>query len=267
MKKRLAAAALALVLLLSLSPAALADLNRAGVRAIPNQKLSFRTGPNTAYGELYTLPQSTPIVALELENGNGVTWVLVEFEYGGSRVRAYTGLKRMSLSGYVPYANHYALSRRLVSSAEVYAAPDMLATVRASLSAGTSVTFLGFEGAYCFIEYRYGGELNRGYIREEAFWVDQGEFAEYFPDNYGDTYYAISSYSPLYAKPDLNSTVLAWAPFDASASYFYYAQDGLPRGWYSLYYGGMHGYGYYMDFCDLRFPDPDTAHEFVQYDW
>ena len=179
MKKRLViTAALVLALLLCLSATALADLNLAGVRAIPNQKLSFRTGPNTAYGELYTLPQSTPIVALELENGNGVTWVLVEFEYEGGRVRAYTGLKRMSLTGYVPYASHDSLSRRLVSDAEVYAAPDMThSAVRASLRAGTSVTFLGYEGSYCFIEYKAGGELNRGYIREESFWVDQYETA------------------------------------------------------------------------------------------
>ena len=44
MKKRVAVvAALALALLLLLDAAALADLNLAGVRAIPNQKLSFRT--------------------------------------------------------------------------------------------------------------------------------------------------------------------------------------------------------------------------------
>ena len=266
MKKRVAVvAALALALLLLLDAAALADLNLAGVRAIPNQKLSFRTGPNTAYGELYTVSQDTPIVALELENGNGVTWVLVEFEYMGSRVRAYTGLKRMSLTGYVPYASHDALSRHLVSDAEVYAAPDMQATVRAWLPAGMSVTFLGFEGNYCFIEYTYAGELNRGYIREENFWIDQYEYAEDFPEKESDTFYAISTYSPLYARPDLNSEVLAWAPFDASATYLFY--EDAPGPWFPLYYGGLHGYGYYMDFCDLRFPDPDTAHEFVKDDW
>ena len=59
--------------------------------------------------------------------------------------------------------------------------------------------------------------------------------------------------------------MLAWAPFDASATYNYY--DDVPGPWYSLYYGGLHGYGYYMDFCDLRFPDPDFAHEFVANEW
>ena len=31
--------------------------------------------------------------------------------------------------------------------------------------------------------------------------VDLGEFAEYFPDNDGDTYYSINAYSPMYAAP------------------------------------------------------------------
>ena len=113
----------------------------ASVPATPNQKLAFRTGPNTKYVELYSLPQSTSIRAIEYEEGNGVTWVLVEFEYAGSRVRAYTGLKRMSLSGYVPYAQHDSLNRRLQMTADVYAAPDMNATVRARLSEGSTVTW------------------------------------------------------------------------------------------------------------------------------
>ena len=261
MKRRLLCAA-AILLALLLSGSALAELNLAGVRAVPNQKLSFRTGPSTSYGEIDTLPQSTPIVALELEDGNGVTWVLLEFEYYGSRMRAYTGLKRMSLTGYVPYARHDALSRRLVSDADVYAAPDMNASVRASLSSGSTVTFLGFEGAYCFIEYRIGSELNRGYVREEAFWVDQYEFAEYFPENDGDTYYAVSAYSPVYASASERSQVIAWAPFDASVTVLFDEFDTAPDGWISLYYGGLHGYGRYEDFCDLRFPSPEYAQEF-----
>lgn len=263
MKRRLlVTVALVLLALLCLSGTALADLNLAGVRATPNQKLSFRTGPNTAYGELYTLGQSTPIVALELEEGNGVTWVLVEFEYEGSRVRAYTGLKRMSLSGYVPYAQHDSLNRRLQMTADVYAAPDMNATVRARLSEGSTVTFLGFEGEYCFIEYRAGGELNRGYVREESFWIDQYEFAEYFPENDAGTYYAVCQYSPVYAQPSERSQILFYAPFDASVTVLYDDFGSYNDGWIPLYYGGLKGYGRYEDFCDLRFPSPEDARAF-----
>ena len=202
MRKPIAGKIIAALLLLALvSVSACAAPNLAGVRAVPNQKLSLRTGPNTAYGEIDTVPQTTPIVAIELEEGNGVTWVLVEFEYFGSRMRVYTGLKRMALTGSIPYASHDRLPRTLLSDSAVYAAPDLHAAERATLKAGTTVTFLGFEGSYCLIEYRAGGELNRGYVREENFMVDLGEFAEYFPDNDGDTYYSINAYSPMYAAP------------------------------------------------------------------
>ncbi|MBQ8954150.1 MAG: hypothetical protein IJ048_08545 [Clostridia bacterium] len=264
MKKAFAKKAmLALLALALLSASAWAEPNLAGVRAIPNQKLSFRTGPSTAYGEIDTLPQSTPIVAIELEEGNGVTWVLVEFEYYGSRMRAYTGLKRMALTGYIPYASHDWLSRTLLFDSAVYAAPDLNAAQRAELRAGTTVTFLGFEGSYCFIEYRAGGELNRGYVREEDFMVDLGEFAEDFPDNDGDTFYSINAYSPMYASPSERSEVLFDVPFDASVTVLFSEFDSTPSDWLSIYYGGLHGYGRYDDFCDLRFSSPEQAHEIL----
>ncbi len=258
---RLAAFALALVLIMS--PAALASVNLWGVRAEPNQKLAFRTGPNTAYGELYTLPQSTAINALELEEGNGVVWVLVDFEYNGSRVRAYTGLKRMSLSGGIPYANHDHLIRRLQSGGDVYASPDMNAAVRATLAEGDEVDFLGFEGDYCFIEYRSGGELNRGYVRQELFWIDQYEYAEYFPENDTFTYYAVCRFSRMYAQPSERSELLFSIPFDASVTVDYWEIEDTPDGWLPIYYGGLHGYGRYDEFCDLRFATPEQARAFL----
>ncbi len=266
MKRCIVLRAAALLLMLALMmPAAFAGVNIAGVRAVPNQKLAFRTGPNTAYGELYTLPQDTAINALELEDGNGVTWVLVDFEYNGSRVRAYTGLKRMSLSGYVPYARHDHLSRRLQSAGDVYAAPDMHSALRATLSAGTVVDFLGFEGDYCFIEYNSYGELNRGYVRQEAFWIDQYEYAEYFPDNDTFTFYAVDYYSSMYAQPSTNSQLLFSIPFDNSVTIDYNEMLSAPDGWLPIYYGGLRGYGQYNDFCDLRFSTPEQAREFMDY--
>ena len=67
--------------------------------AIPNQRLAFRTGPSTDYVEVFTLPQSTDINAVEYESGSGVTWVLVEFTYNGEDYSAYTGLKRLTVNG------------------------------------------------------------------------------------------------------------------------------------------------------------------------
>ena len=250
-----------LTVLLLLSFSAFAELNLDGVRAVPNQKLAFRTGPNTAFGELYTLPESTDIVALEIEYGNDVPWVLVEYQYNGKRVRAYTGLKRMDLTGYVPNANHERLARRLVNQGTVYAAPDLHAEIRATLSAGTTVTFLGYEGAFCFIEYTAYGEQNRGYVREEDFMVDLGETVEDFPKNDQDTFYVIEEYAYLYESPSQTSAILRTMRFDESVTVLDSCFDAAPDDWIEIYYGGLKGYTLLRDVCDLRFASPEQARQ------
>lgn len=136
----------------------------ASVSATPNQRLAFRTGPNTKYVELYTLPQETQIRAIEYESGNGVTWVLVEYTYQGERCRAYTGLKRMTVNGSIPWASHYDESRRIYNSGMVYAAPTTQGAYRGYVYDGEWVTLLDYEGDYAFIEFSDGGTPCRGYV-------------------------------------------------------------------------------------------------------
>ena len=242
---------------------ALAELNLAGVRATPIQNLALRTGPGAQYGELYMMPSSTAITVLELEEGNGVTWALMEFMKDGKRVRAYTGLKRMTLAGSVPYARHAHLSRRLVNSVDVYDAPDYSAGVRGWLSKGTTVDFLGFEGDFCFIEWTSGGTPNRGYIYSYGFWVDQYSYAEYFPLTNDDTWYAVDWICPMYSEPSDRSGVLFNIPFDACVTVNYDELISAPDGWIPLYYGGLKGYGRDDQFCDLRFDSPESAKQFM----
>ncbi len=262
MKRRSIALMLVAVLLLH-APAALASYVVGGVWATPRERLAFRTGPGTQYGELYTLPMDTAVVAIETEYGNDVPWVLCEFQFQGRRVRAYTGLKRFSLQDDIAAANHAWLNRRLVYDADILDAPDLNAGVRGFLSAGERVEFLGFEGDYCFIEYDDGDCLNRGYIREECFMPDLGEFEEYFPDNPGMTLYVIKPSAYLYAEPSEGAEVLFSMPFDASCDWeFDSAVSGrTPTGWVALYYGGLLGFGRSKDFSDLRFEDPESARE------
>jgi len=52
------------------------------------------------------MPSSTELTAIEYEEGNGVTWVLVEFMRDGQLDRAYTGLKRMTVHGDILWADH-----------------------------------------------------------------------------------------------------------------------------------------------------------------
>lgn len=138
------------------------------VSATPNQTLLFRTGPNTKYVEMYTMPQSTPITALEYEEGNGVTWVLVEFFKDGQRVRGYTGLKRMSVQGSVPWANWDAMGTGYArGGGTVYAAPSSDAAYRATLADYAPITVLDFYDNYAYVEYTdpATGMPSRGYIK------------------------------------------------------------------------------------------------------
>ena len=148
----------------------LPDWNSGGVSATPNQSLAFRTGPNTKYVELYTLPQSTRITAYEYENGNGVTWVLVEFTYEGQTVRGYTGLKRMSVNGSIPWADHIYASAWPGYTATVYAAPSFSAAYRGTVYPEDRVTLLDYDGDFAYIEfYDYAnGAPSRGYVPADA---------------------------------------------------------------------------------------------------
>ena len=142
-----------------------------GVPASPIDKLAFRTGPNTKYVELYTLPQSTAITAYEYEEGNGVTWVLVEYNWEGRIWRAYTGLKRMIVNGNIPWADHICTDVYLVDSADVLAAPNANAGRRGyTLIPGEQVTILEYDGGYAFIEFydSNASAPSRGYIPASA---------------------------------------------------------------------------------------------------
>lgn len=160
MMKRILLVFAVLCMLLSILPAC------ASVPATPNQNLAFRTGPNTKYVELYTLPKSTSIRAIEYEEGNGVTWVLVEFFNQGQRVRGYTGLKRMSVHGEIPWGSGPIGTGINIDGCQVYGAPSADAVVRTYMDQYTGVVILGFEGGYAYVEFTdcFTGELTRGYV-------------------------------------------------------------------------------------------------------
>ena len=237
----------ALLMLLALPALAVND----GCRAWPNQRLHFRTGPNTAFTDLYTLPQDTKVYAIELEEGNDVTWVLCEFEYQGQRVRGYTGLKRFSLDHSLAWADHAWLERRVVNAADIYAASDDNSAVRGHVRAGDTLTFLSFEGDYCLVEYRRGQQRERGYVHAFAFWVDQDEFGEWFPDNPTDTWYVVRRPSAeMHEGPSSSSPVLYTIPYDRCVAID--CSEGNDGDWLRFYYGGAWGYGRRDDFNDLR---------------
>lgn len=259
LSRRLAALILA-AFALSLTPA-LASQNPGGARATLKGSVVFRKGPGDRYEEAYTLSQGTDIVAIEREQSGAETWTLCEFQVDGGRVRGYAngGLR---LEDDIPYADHAKLTRHLVNAATVFAAPDLDSREYDDLPEGKAVLFLGFEGNYCFIEYDVDGRLCRGYIREECFMPDLGEFAEDFPENNGDTLYVIKETAKMYSDPDEGAEALLTMPFGASAALIFDAYyDRAPVGWVPIRYGGLFGWGRLKDFSDLRFDSIEGARE------
>ncbi|MBR2796830.1 MAG: hypothetical protein IKE17_03670 [Clostridia bacterium] len=248
------------VFALSATPA-LGSWNPGGVRVTLNEPAVFREGPGEQYEALDILPGTAGIVAIEREDGDGKQWTLCEFQHMGHRIRAYTD-GTLRLSDDIPYVSHDRLARHLVFETEVLAAPDLHSETRDTLAEGDEVLFLGFEGDYCFIEYAINDSMRRGYIREESFMPDLGEYAEDFPDNDSMTCYVIKESANMYVDPDEGSEVLFTMPFDASVSLVfdgYY--DRAPNGWMPIRYGGLFGWGRSKDFSDLRFENPDSARE------
>ena len=167
--KRKATIALMLAMLLCLGFTA-----RAAVPATPKMRLCIRTGPNTKYVELFSLGPSAKVKAIEYEKGNGITWVLLQYHNKGKLHRAYTGLKRVTVNGDIPWASHIDEDVRVLFSGQVYSAPDEEGGWRGHLDEGDWVTLLDYEGDYAFIEYAdAAGARRRGYVRLTAIAVSQ----------------------------------------------------------------------------------------------
>ncbi|MDO4867654.1 MAG: hypothetical protein Q4C10_14065 [Clostridia bacterium] len=251
------------VLALSTVPA-LASWNPGGTWALHDGPLAFRTGPGERYAQCCELSRDASAVAIELEQNGRDHWVLCEFQLSGNRVRAYAKFTGIHLDDDIPFASHSRFPRRLVSDAQVFTAPDLHSEVRSELSEGEEVLFLAFEGDYCFIEFADGGQPCRGYVREECFMVDLGEFAEDFPDNDSMTLYVIKESANLYSDPDESSEALFEMPFNASATLWFDSYyEHAPEGWTPLHYGGLFGWGRTRDFSDLRFDSPEQAAELL----
>ena len=146
---------------------AIAGLTASAAMAIPNQQLSFRTGPNTRYTELFTLPQSTFITPIELEEGNGVTWVLCKFSYNGYTYYGYTGLKRMEIMGEIYYPGHEYTSAYMYDASAVYSATSN-GTKNGNVSSLEMVNILKYEDGYAYIEFYNSGAKApaRGWVPE-----------------------------------------------------------------------------------------------------
>lgn len=179
---------------------AIAGLSASAAMAFPNQQLSFRTGPNTRYTELFTLPQSTSITPLELEEGNGVMWVMCEFTYKGNTYHGYTGLKRMDLVGNIMVADHIFRNACMIQGCSVYTAPSSNAAVRGKVGQYELVNYLRSENGYDYIEFYDSASKSpsRGWVNTN--YVDLSDCAASFMTEASSVYAEASSSSRKVGK-------------------------------------------------------------------
>lgn len=226
-----------------------------GCPAHLNRDISFRTGPGSAYTETCYLSAGDALTAIETEPGDGDTWALCHFENGNVPMRGYVPLSALNLdeNRTLGQAELYSLQRSVVNGyyGEIYLAPDDIyaSNLRATVSGGDALTFLRFEGRFCMVEYMQGSLKERGYIPEDAFWVDEYEFGEWFPDNEYFSIYAVEQPSARMCATPNGATIMN-IDFDRMVipDYSSITSDG----WMRIYCAGRWGYGRTEDFNDLR---------------
>ncbi len=129
-------------------------LSFTGILAHPTQRLSFRTGPNTCYADMFTLPQSTIVEVISMETGNDVIWVLCRFEYNGYMQYAYTGIKRFDISSDIlPWSDFQHRAACAESDINVYSAPYGEGTLRGKVDMNEIVDVLGTMDNFAYIEF------------------------------------------------------------------------------------------------------------------
>ena len=69
----------------------------------------------------------------------------------------------------------------------------------------------------------------------------------------------------LYGSYDLHSDVYCSEEYHvvSTPDLKHWEIEDTPDGWLPIYYGGLHGYGRYDEFCDLRFATPEQARAFL----
>ena len=182
--KRKTAIALMLMALLCLCAAA-----QASVSATPKERLCLRTGPGTKYVELFSLGPSAKVRAIEYEKSHSTTWVLLEYHNKGKMHRSYTGLKRLTIDGSIPWADHIDENVQVLSGGQVFSAPEEEGGWRGRVEVGDWVTLLDYEDDYAYIEFTDRGTLSRGYV---PVWMIDDDYDDDYDDDdddYDDDYY------------------------------------------------------------------------------
>ena len=133
-------------------------------RAELKMRMATRSGPSTNYDELgsyFKKGQEVSVISRAWDERNGIWWVQVEFNYGGSLRRAYTGLKRVDIDINAVQEDVPLMTAFVSAETIPYYGPGTQYTAhKQTVEYGTVGTVYAFENGWAQFEF-YEAEENR----------------------------------------------------------------------------------------------------------
>lgn len=130
-----------------------------------NQKLSARSGPSTDYTEMGTFSEYTPITVFYQTEGNGVNWGYVEYMADGELYRAYTGMKRIDTSEYVPYDPEVVYDVHILCDTCPYCGPGFeYAACRYPIWEDVQLYGMFEQCGWMMVDFQTEGGIQRGWV-------------------------------------------------------------------------------------------------------
>jgi len=144
---------------------------------ITNQKLATRTGPSTKYDEPGTFLSSgarVQVLSKAYDSKNEIWWVQVDMTNNGTRIRAYTGVKRFSSLNLSAIPEEQIIGSCYVSYAITgyYGPSSSYKRISRQIPSGVSCDIYGYaysdEGDFIQIEFYDSGLgcLRRAWVLE-----------------------------------------------------------------------------------------------------
>ena len=146
----------------STSPAAYGPVNH-GISVRLNQRLATRSGPGTQYnglGSYFSAGTMLRALSAGYDTRNGIWWIQVEFDYGGEKRRAYTGVKRLEMNTSDVRTEQVLWTGAVLETSEYgfYGPGPEYTKYPSMIPAGTTGTVYSVEGEFAQLEYLDSGE-------------------------------------------------------------------------------------------------------------
>ena len=132
--------------------------NTSGVTARLLMRLSTRSGPSTRYDEPGTFfnsswqSQTVRVLGKSWDSRNDIWWVLVDFSSGGTRYRAWTGLKRVNVNiNSIPEI--YSIGEGTISATDTWRGPGSNYAKGPRVNSWKDVVAFSRENGYVEVEY------------------------------------------------------------------------------------------------------------------